>query len=120
WQPPAERSAFDVLPLLLNLPEHPRPFVFELPREFVHECRLTHPQYEKFAELGLRWCAVPAITNFDLSLGGIHYVCCPFNGWFMELEVVRNLMERYNVAEPVAAACGIDTSERLWRNRAFH
>ncbi|WP_437624507.1 nitric oxide synthase oxygenase [Sorangium sp. So ce1151] len=120
WQPPAERSQFDVLPLVLRLPEHPRPFVFELPREYVYQCRITHPRYDKVTDVGLRWCTVPVITGFDLVLGGIHYVCCPFNGWFMDLEVVRNLMERYNVAEPFAAACGIDTSERLWRNRAFH
>lgn len=120
WTPPPDRGAFDVLPLALSMPDAPEPYVYELPRAYVHECPISHPNHPAVAALGLRWCAVPAITNFELVLGGVRYACCPFNGWFLELEVVRNLMERYDVAEPFAAACGISTDERLWKNRVFH
>jgi len=120
WTPPASGSPFDVLPLVIQMPERPDPFVYHLPPEFVHEARITHPQYPKFAELGLRWPTVPAITNFEMVIGGVSYNGMPFNGWFMELEVVRNLVERYKISEKVAAAIGLSTGEKLWQNRVMH
>ena len=51
------------------------------------------------ASLGWKWCAVPTITNFNLRLAGLDFVCCPFNGWFLDLEVARNLFDRYDGAE---------------------
>lgn len=120
WIPPSPKSAFDVLPLVLQVPEHAEPFMYCLPEEFVYQAPITHPHYPKIRELGLRWPTVPAITNFQMDIGGVSYNCMPFNGWFMELEVVRNLVERYNVSERVAMAIGISTAEKLWQNRVFH
>jgi nitric oxide synthase oxygenase domain/subunit/flavodoxin len=119
WRPPAQRSAFDVLPLVVQLPEQQEPFVYELPREFVHQAPITHPRFPAFQELGLRWPTVPAITNFEMVLGGVYYTCLPFNGWFMELEVVRNLIERYKISEKVAAIIGAPTTEKLWQGRVL-
>lgn len=119
WKPPTRKSAFDVLPLVLKLPENPDPFVYELPKEFVHQAPITHPHFPKFQELGLRWPTVPAITNFEMAIGGVSYTCMPFNGWFMELEVVRNLIERYKISEKVASIIGIPTTEKLWQGRVF-
>jgi nitric-oxide synthase len=56
---------------------------------------IEHPELPGMADLGLRWCTVPTTSNFRLSLGGVDYCACPFNGWFMELEVCRNLFDRY-------------------------
>ena len=36
--------------------------------------------HEWFADLGLRWHAVPAIDNMCLEIGGICYPAAPFNG----------------------------------------
>ena len=120
WTPPEVKSEFDVLPLVLKLPENDQPFVFQLPNEYVHLCKIYHPNYPKVEELGLKWCAVPAITNFNLKLGGIDYACCPFNGWFMELEVTRNLIDRYQISNRFADAVGVDKSIKLWENRVWH
>ena len=58
-----------------------------------------------------------------MEIGGIQYGCIPFNGWFMETEIARNLWEdgRYEKAEAIAHAIGLDTSseQTLWRDRAF-
>jgi nitric oxide synthase oxygenase domain/subunit len=66
---------------------------------------------------------VPAIANFRMEIGGINYGCLPFNGWFMGTEIARNLWEekRYDRAEAIASALGLDTSSEatLWRDRAF-
>jgi nitric-oxide synthase len=114
---------FDVLPLAIETPtEGVR--LYELPDRAILEVPLSHPDYDWFAELGLRWHAVPAISNMRLTIGGVHYPLAPFNGWYMGTEVgARNLADadRYNLLPKVAAALGLDTSREstLWRDRAL-
>jgi nitric-oxide synthase len=116
-------TAFDVLPLLIDAPGY-RPYVHILPRDAVAEVPLSHPEHPWFAELGLRWHAVPAVSDMCLEVGGLHYPCAPFNGWYMGTEIgSRNLADpdRYDLLPAVAAGLGLDTtSERsLWRDRAL-
>jgi len=95
-----------------------------VPGDAVLEVPVTHPDFEWFAGLGLRWYAVPVITNMYLEAGGIRYPCAPFNGWYQaSTEVgVRNLGDagRYNMLPAVAEGMGLDTSSRatLWPDRA--
>jgi nitric-oxide synthase len=116
-------EAFDVLPLAVETPaEGVR--LYELPERAILEVPLAHPEYGWFAELGLRWHAVPAISNMRLTIGGVHYPLAPFNGWYMGTEVgARNLADadRYNMLPVVAARMGLDTSHEstLWRDRAL-
>ncbi len=122
WRPPEPRGPYDILPLVVDMPgEAPR--IFEIDPAEVAEVEIAHPTEPGIAELGMKWCAVPAITNFNLELGGLRYSCVPFNGWFMGTEIARNLWEepRYGRAEEIAAALGLDTSSEmtLWRDRAF-
>jgi nitric-oxide synthase len=122
WKPPNPPSAFDVLPLLVETPDEGQR-LFTLPSEVIHEVPLRHPDLDWFADLGLRWHAVPAISNMRLSIGGISYHAAPFNGWYMGTEIgARNLtdIDRYNVLELVADQLGLDRSAEhtLWRDRA--
>ncbi|RYC68078.1 nitric oxide synthase oxygenase [Spirosoma sordidisoli] len=120
WTPPADKTAFDYLPLVIDVPgQQPRLYSFQ--PDDVLRVTLEHPQYPAFDALNLQWCAVPAITNFRLDIGGVQYGCVPFNGWFMETEIARNLWEegRYNLAEPIARSFNLDTSSALWHDRAF-
>ncbi len=116
-------GAFDLLPLVVQAPgEAPR--LYELPPEAVLEVPLSHPRHRWFAKLGLRWCAVPVISNMCLELGGICYPAAPFNGWYMGTEIgARNLadIDRYNLLPVVAERLGLDTSEErtLWRDVAM-
>ncbi len=122
WTPPETRTAFDVLPLAIETPGH-APKLYEFPEEVVRKVSLEHPTIPQFAELNLKWCTIPAISNFRMEIGGINYGCVPFNGWFMGTEIARNLWEpeRYDQAETIARALGLDTSseQTLWRDRAF-
>lgn len=122
WTPPMPQGDFDVLPLVVDVPSH-GPQVFEFEEKDILRVPITHPGSPAFDALGLQWCAVPAISNFRLEIGGINYGCVPFNGWFMGTEIARDLFEekRYNRAEAIAAAFGLDTSTdlSLWRDRAF-
>lgn len=116
-------EAFDVLPLVLDSPGS-GPKVYELPESAVHEVALTHPEHRWFAELGLRWYAVPAIANMRLSIGGVNYPLAPFSGWYMGTEIgARNLADadRYNMLPVIGARLGLDTSNErtLWRDRAL-
>lgn len=113
WNPPTTRSAFDVLPLVLKIPNNDIPFVYELPKEVTHEVELEHPDFPAVKDLGYKWAAVPAISNFMMELGGIKYPCAPFNGWFVSIEIARNLLERYNVTEPLAKAFGMKANSKL-------
>jgi nitric-oxide synthase len=122
WRPPSRPTAFDVLPLVVEtVKDGPR--VYELDPVDVLEVALTHPEFEWFAELGLRWHAVPAISNMRLVIGGVSYPAAPFNGWYMGTEIgARNLVDsgRYDMASAVAQRLGLDMSseQTLWRDRA--
>ena len=121
WQGKGE--AFDVLPLAIEVPGEPVR-LYELPERAVLEVPLAHPEYGWFAELGLRWHAVPAISNMRLTIGGVSYPLAPFNGWYMGTEIgARNLADadRYDMLPTVAARLGLDTSREstLWRDRAL-
>jgi nitric-oxide synthase len=121
WRGKGEQ--FDVLPLVVETPEE-GPRLFDLPEDAVLEVPLTHPDYRWFEELGLRWHAVPAISNMRLTIGGLHYPLAPFNGWYMGTEIgARNLadLDRYNLLPVIANRLGLDTSHEatLWRDRAL-
>ncbi|MGQ0623812.1 MAG: nitric oxide synthase oxygenase [Sporichthyaceae bacterium] len=114
---------FDVLPLVIDGPSG-RWFSRELPPDAVLELEITHPEYEWFGELGLRWHAVPAIANMDLHVGGITYTAAPFNGWYLGTEIgSRNFADadRYDLLPALAARLGLDTSHErtLWRDLAL-
>jgi nitric-oxide synthase len=122
WQPPEQPGAFDVLPLVIESKSRP-PALYELGAADVLEVALKHPDYAWFAELGLRWHAVPAISNMRLQIGGISYPAAPFNGWYMGTEIgARNLVDvdRYDIVEVVAERIGLDRSseQTLWRDVA--
>jgi nitric-oxide synthase, bacterial len=116
-------TAFDVLPLIVVDPEA-RLHLVEVPSDAVLEVPITHPDFGWFAGLGLRWYAVPVITDMYLEVGGIRYPCAPFNGWYQaSTEVgVRNLgdPDRYNMLPAVAAGMGLDMSSlaTFWLDRA--
>ena len=116
-------TSFDVLPLVVQVPGE-GPKLFDLPGDVVLEVPFSHPRYPWFSELGLRWHAVPAISNMCLEIGGVCYPAAPFNGWYMGTEIgARNLADvhRYDVVPVVARRLGLDTaSERsLWRDQVL-
>jgi nitric-oxide synthase len=116
-------TAFDVLPLVIQMPgEAPR--LFDLPADAILEVKLTHPNYPWFADLGLKWHALPAVSNMRLEIGGVSYTAAPFNGWYMGTEIgARNLSDedRYNMLPQIARGMGLRTSSNrtLWRDRAL-
>jgi nitric-oxide synthase len=123
WAPPGAPGAFDVLPLVVSAADKP-PHLLPLPADVVCEVQLTHPDHPWFAELGLRWHAVPAISSMRLSIGGVDYPAAPFNGWYMGTEIgARNFADadRYDILSTVADRLGLDTSTEtsLWRDRAL-
>jgi nitric-oxide synthase len=116
-------TPFDVLPLAIEMPGEP-PRLFELPLDAVHEVPISHPEFDWFAELGLRWHALPAISDMRLEIGGIPYTAAPFSGWYMVTEIgARDLGDagRYNLLPVVAQRMGLDTraDRTLWRDRAI-
>src|SRR5205823_4711504 len=116
------RTAFDPLPLVIESPAA-RPRLYDLPRQAIMEVPIEHPEYGWFADLGLRWHALPTISDMDLEIGGITYPAAPFNGWYMGTEIgARNLADqsRYDMLPEIARRLGLDTrSDRtLWRDRA--
>ena len=86
---------------------------------------LSHPEHDWFAELRLRWHAVPAISNMPLVIGGVTYPAAPFNGWYLGTEIgARNLTDadRYDLLPVVAQRPRPGhhrRSARMWRDRAL-
>src|SRR5579871_6223488 len=128
WSP-SPRTAFDPLPLMIASGHRedepaPAPAAFPLPSDAVLEVPLTHPVLPWFAELGLRWHAVPAVSDMCLEIGGICYRAAPFNGWYLGTEIgARNLADedRYDLLPELAKRLGLDvsTERSLWRDRAL-
>lgn len=123
WQPPAPTSRFDVLPLVIEAPGASATW-HELAPDAVLELPLYHPDYTWFADLGLRWYAVPVISDMQLEAGGICYPAAPFNGWYMCTEIgSRDLgdVSRYNQLPAIAERMGLRTGNdrTLWKDRAM-
>jgi nitric-oxide synthase len=122
WAGGQERSRFDLLPLIVQ-EAGATPGWHELPAGAVLEVPLRHPDLDWFASLGLRWYAVPVISDMQLEAGGICYPAAPFNGWYMCTEIgSRNLgdVARYNQLPAVAARMGLNISDdrTLWKDKA--
>ncbi|UOQ91744.1 nitric oxide synthase oxygenase [Halobacillus shinanisalinarum] len=118
-----EGGRFDVLPLVIQI-DGRQPKWFDIPKEKLLEVSLHHPDYEWFEDLGLKWYAVPFISDMCLEIGGLDYTAAPFNGWYMGTEIgARNLADefRYNLLPTVAEAMGLDTNRNssLWKDRAL-
>lgn len=116
-------EAFDVLPIMLET-AGTGVRLYELPDQAVWEVSIGHPELDWFTELGLRWHAVPTISNMRLRVGGVDYPLAPFNGWYMGTEIgARNLADadRYDRLPVIAERMGLDTSHErtLWRDRAL-
>ncbi|WP_188903298.1 nitric oxide synthase oxygenase [Deinococcus aerophilus] len=115
-------SPFDVLPLAIEAGGEVQ--LYDLPAEAIHEVPLTHPDCPALGALGLKWHALPVISDMALEIGGLDFACAPFNGWYLETEIAaRNLadQDRYNQLPAVARALGLDTSRArtLWQDRAL-
>ena len=43
----------------------------------------TYFSYPKLEDLGLKWYAVPVVSNIMLDCGGLQFTASPFNGWYL-------------------------------------
>ena len=124
WEPPATPGSFDLLPYFIR-DAADRRFMVPSPADWIREVRIEHPTRAALSKLGLRWYAVPLVSDMILTIGGIDYPCAPFNGYYMATEIAsRNLadVQRYDMLPRVAAALGLDTSAAaspLWRDEAL-
>ncbi len=118
-----EQTAFDILPLIIQMPGQP-PSFFELPPDTVVEIPIRHPEYSWFEGLGLKWHALPAISNMRLEIGGVLYSAAPFSGWYMGTEIgARNFGDqaRYNLLPIIAKKLNLNMKPKdsLWKDRAL-
>ena len=116
-------TCFDYLPIILQLPGK-EPQWFDIPPELILEVPLEHPHYEWFAELGLKWYALPAVSSLVFDVGGIQYTAAPFNGFYMGTEIGAfnfGNSDRYNMLPEIASRLGLDRSNdmTLWKDRAI-
>ncbi|MGB0335047.1 MAG: nitric oxide synthase oxygenase [Opitutales bacterium] len=123
WQPPRERSAFDPLPLIIDFPGY-SPKLYQLPQEAILEVPISHPEFEWFKELGLKWHAVPVISDRALVGEGHRFNAAPFSGYYMGTEIAsRNFGDekRYNILPLIAERMQLERSKRstLWKDRAL-
>ncbi len=115
-------TPFDVLPIAIQSGEKVE--LFTLPPEAVREVQITHPTLPAVADLGLKWHALPVISDMRLEVAGQNFACAPFSGWYLQTEIAaRNLADagRYDALPRLAEALGLDTRRErtLWRDRAL-
>lgn len=121
WQ--GRGTDYDVLPLVIEVAGR-KPVYVPIPKDLIMEVDIEHPDYPQMESLGLRWYAVPMISDMRLEIGGIQYPASPFNGWYMGTEIgARNLADpfRYNKLPAMAKVMGLDTTSEasLWRDKAL-
>lgn len=121
WQ--SDKTDFDILPLIYRINNGSLKY-HTYPEGLIKEVLIKHDHYPKLEQLGLKWYAVPIISNMDLEIGGLYYHTAPFNGWYMETEIgVRNFTDdyRYNKLKDIAESFDLDTSTSttFWRDRAL-
>ena len=123
WPGARPPGRFDLLPLVVQ-ESGALPTLHELPGDAVLEVMIRHPEFGWFADLGLRWYAVPVISDMYLDIGGVRYPAAPFNGWYMCTEIgSRDLGDtgRYDQLPVIAGHMGLSTaSDRtLWKDKAM-
>ncbi|XP_076253398.1 nitric oxide synthase isoform X1 [Rhynchophorus ferrugineus] len=116
-------TRWDILPLVLSANGHD-PDYFDIPSEYILEVPLSHPTLDWFETLGLRWYALPAVSNMMFDCGGLQFTAAPFNGWYMSTEIgCRDLCDpqRLNMLETIALNMGLDTRTpiTLWKDKAM-
>ena len=122
WRPPAERSRFDLLPIIIQAGEKLR--YYELPKHEVIEVQIRHPKHPFLEQMDLRWYAVPIVSDMIFATGSSLHPCAPFSGHYLGTEIgARNLADsnRYNLLPEIATKLALDmTSPRsLWKDHAL-
>jgi nitric-oxide synthase len=116
-------TRFDLLPWIIQKRgEAPR--LYPPPKEQALEVSLEHPELPWFSELGLKWYAVPVLSDMVLRIGGVDFPAAPFNGWYMGTEIgARDLGDtgRYDCLPVIADRMGLDRSRdsSLWKDRSL-
>jgi nitric-oxide synthase, bacterial len=123
WPGGRPAGRFDILPLIIQDPAG-RLTLHQVPADAVLEVPISHPDYGWFADLGLRWHAVPVISDMYLEVGGVCYPAAPFNGWYMCTEIgSRDLGDtgRYDQLPVIARHMGLSTAtdRTLWKDKAM-
>jgi nitric oxide synthase oxygenase domain/subunit/sulfite reductase alpha subunit-like flavoprotein len=122
WKPPDRKTAFDVLPVVLQA-NGGQPQVFDLEPKDILEINLTHPKYPEFDSLEMKWYAIPGVSNLLMEIGGLRFTAAPFSGWYMVTEVgARDLgdPQRYNMLEKMARIMKLDMkTDQLWKDKAL-
>lgn len=121
WQ--GKYTPYDVLPLVIQTSmNHSQ--IYPIPKHYIKEIEISHPNFTWFSDLKLQWYAVPIISDMRLEIGGISYPAAPFNGWYMGTEIgARNLADqaRYNLLPIIAEKMGLNLSSNrsLWKDKAL-
>jgi nitric-oxide synthase len=123
WPGGRPPGRFDLLPLLVQEAGAPVT-LHEIPADAVLEVGIEHPEFRWFANVGLRWYAVPVISDMYLDIGGVRYPAAPFNGWYMGTEIgSRNFGDvgRYDELREIATHMGLSTAtdRNLWKDKAL-
>jgi nitric-oxide synthase len=124
WRPPDVRGMFDVLPFVIRTAGGKR-LLYQLPDAAIREVEIRHPDFPAIDELGLRWYAVPCVSNMILTLGGLDYPCAPFSGFYMGTEIAsRDFGDklRYDLLPKIATAIGSPPGRDVnpfWIDRAL-
>ncbi|XP_065076781.1 nitric oxide synthase isoform X2 [Ochlerotatus camptorhynchus] len=119
----SKQTEWDILPVVVSANGHD-PDYFDYPSELILEVPFSHPQFKWFAEMNLRWYALPAVSGMLFDCGGIQFTATSFSGWYMSTEIgCRNLCDinRRNLLEPIAVKMGLDTRNptSLWKDKAL-
>jgi nitric-oxide synthase len=123
WRSPEQKSPFDVLPLVIEYPGE-KPRWYELPEDAVLQIEITHPDYPWFADMNLKWHALPAVSDMALVGNGLRFTAAPFSGYYMATEIAcRNFGDekRYDLLPRIARQMGLDVNSKrsLWKDRAM-
>jgi nitric-oxide synthase len=124
FRPPDQIGQFDLLPVLMR-DRDDRRTLFDMPKDFIREVPIVHPEYNQIEQLKLKWYAVPCLSGMIMTIGGIDYPCAPFSGFYMGTEIAsRDFADqkRYDLLPVVAQSLGYSINkigDNLWKDKAL-
>ncbi|KAL7535297.1 LOW QUALITY PROTEIN: hypothetical protein ACHAXR_007456, partial [Thalassiosira sp. AJA248-18] len=122
--PDGKKGPHDYLPLVIQADPQGPPELFEVPLEMCPPVHIHHPRANV-----TKHAVVPdssgVCPGHDCRRNYVTAV--PFNGWYANTEVVRDLTDegRYNMLVPVARALGMDVDLQpgeapFWKDEVMH
>ena len=116
WNPPTDRSPFDLLPLAIEYYDlqSDQTCVSLIPIPPFLQIEIQHPFYKEFECLKIRYKSSELKLNYQCTIGGLFYPALAISHPCVAEEIVHSLLYQFNLLQPLAVILNISTNDYFW------